>query len=176
MPATCTPQQASDLLAADQRCQLIDVREFVEYAAGHAPQARLIPLGQLDRRSGELDRTRPVVILCKSGKRAAAAADKLAAAGFEKLSVVQGGTDAWIAAGLPVDKIARRPWSLERQVRLAAGILIIAGLFIPPWPFLSAFVGAGLAFAALTNTCGMAMLLARMPWNREHKNATCCTT
>jgi len=73
-----------------------------------------------------------------------------------------------------VEREKRAPWALERQVRLVAGLLVLVGLFIPPWPWLSAFVGAGLAFASLTNTCGMALLLAKMPWNRS--GTTCSAT
>ena len=176
MIATCTPQQARDTLASQTGCQLIDVREYPEFASGHAPAAKLIPLGQVKDRMGELDKSRPILVLCKSGARATKAAGILSDAGCSQVTVVEGGTEAWIAAGLPVDKVLKAPWALERQVRLLAGLLVIAGLFIPPWPWLSALVGAGLAFAALTNTCGMAMLLAKMPWNRQYAGATSCSS
>lgn len=169
MVSTCTPTAAKEMLARSPECQLIDVREYAEFAAGHVPAAKLIPLGQVKNRAGELDKARPIVVLCKGGKRAAQAAEILKEAGCAQLHVVEGGTDAWVAAGLPVDRMQKAPWALDRQVRLAAGLLVVVGLFIPPWPWLSAFVGAGLAFAALTNTCGMAMILAKMPWNRA-----CC--
>lgn len=166
MIATCSPKKAQEWIATDPRVQVIDVREYPEYAGGHVPQARLISLGQVTERLGELTKDRPILVLCKGGKRATMAAEKLLAAGYPQVTVVEGGTDAWITAGLPVEKIAKAPWALERQVRLAAGALVVIGLFIPPWPYLSAFVGAGLVFAALTNTCGMGMMLARMPWNK----------
>lgn len=167
MVTTLSPQQVTQMLAERGDCQLLDVREYVEYAAGHVPAARLIPLGQVATRFAELDPARPVVVLCKGGKRAAQAAEILCQHGCREVTVVAGGTDAWAAAGLPIDKEHKAPWALERQVRLAAGLLVLVGLFIPPWPFVSAFVGAGLVFAALTKTCGMAMCLARMPWNRQ---------
>jgi rhodanese-related sulfurtransferase len=161
-----TPQQVQTLLRERPDCQLIDVREYAEYAGGHVPGATLISLGSLPTRLAEVDKARPAVLLCKSGKRATQAAQLLCANGCQEVLVVEGGTEAWIAAGLPVDKEARAPWALERQVRLAAGLLILGGLFIPPWPYLSAFVGAGLTFAALTNTCAMGLMLSKMPWNR----------
>lgn len=166
MIRTCTPRELEALARSPEACQLIDVREYPEFAGGHLPGARLIPLGELDARQAELDPSRPIVLLCKGGGRAKKAAEALARTGCEHLVTLDGGTDAWIAAGLPVEREARAPWSLERQVRLVAGLLVLIGLFIPPWPFLSAFVSAGLVFAALTNTCGMALLLAKLPWNR----------
>lgn len=174
MIATCSATNASDLLSQKPDCQLIDVREYPEYAAVHAVGARLIPLGQVKQRAGELDKSKPVVILCKAGKRAAQAAQLLSEAGFCELTVVEGGTDAWISAGLPSTREAKAPWALERQVRLVAGLIVLIGLFIPPWPYVSAFVGAGLVFAALTNTCAMGMLIARMPWNRQAGCAQSC--
>jgi rhodanese-related sulfurtransferase len=172
MIATCTPRQARDLLASTPECQALDVREYAEYAAAHVPGTCLIPLGQVRARIGEIDKARPVLVFCKGGKRAAQAAAILDQAGCSAVTVVEGGTDAWIAAGLPVATERKAPWALERQVRLAAGLLMLLGLFIPPWPWLSAFVGAGLVFAAVSNTCGMALLLARMPWNRAPACAT----
>jgi rhodanese-related sulfurtransferase len=168
MITTSVPRQAHDMLASGAAPQFVDVREFAEYASGHAPGVKLMPLGRLkENGQGNLDPAKSVVLICKSGKRSAQAAEFLDSRGFTDLTVVDGGMEAWAAAGLPVQKLNAAPWSLERQVRLAAGLLVLAGLFIPPWPWLSAFVGAGLAFAAITNTCGMAMVLARMPWNRE---------
>jgi rhodanese-related sulfurtransferase len=175
MIANCSAQKASELLTQKPDCQLIDVREYPEYAAVHAVGARLIPLGQVQRRAAELDKSKPVVILCKSGRRAAQAAQVLSDCGFSELTVVEGGTDAWVTAGLPSAREAKAPWALERQVRLVAGLIVLIGLFIPPWPYVSAFVGAGLVFAALTNTCGMGMLLAKMPWNRQAcTKKSCC--
>jgi len=174
MVTTCSAKQTEESFGNRQDAQWIDVREYPEFAGGHASCARLMPLGQVKARLHELDGTKPIIVLCKSGKRAAKAADILEQAGCRDITVVEGGTDAWIAAGLKVEREKRAPWALERQVRLVAGLLVLVGLFIPPWPWLSAFVGAGLAFASLTNTCGMALLLAKMPWNRS--GTTCSAT
>ena len=154
---------------------LIDVRTPVEFEAVHARGARLVPLDQLDPqrfarehagRDGE-----PVYVLCQSGQRAAKAADRLQRAGLEQVQVVEGGTQAWEAAGLPVLR-GRKAVSLERQVRIAAGSLVVLGVGLgwlahPLFYLVPAFVGGGLVFAGVTDTCGMAMLLARMPWNRR---------
>lgn len=181
MASCCKPDQLRRMLDEKKDIQLVDVREYAEFASGHVPGARLIPLGEVAHRTADIDKSRPVVLLCKGGTRAARAAEILSEAGCRDVLTVEGGTDAWVAAGLPVEVEAKAPWALERQVRLVAGSLVLAGLFIPPWPYLSAFVAAGLIFAAVTNTCGMGMLLSKMPWNRPRtscngiaESKSCC--
>ncbi len=167
MAAKLSPVQAQEQIATQADSQLIDVREYPEYAAGHAQGAILVSLSSLKKGMRSLAQDKPVIVLCYGGQRAAKAADKLEKAGFGHVAVVEGGTKAWQMAGLPMQKEAYQPWAIERQVRLAAGALVVIGLFLPGgFPYLSAFVGAGLMFAALTNFCGMAILLGRMPWNR----------
>jgi rhodanese-related sulfurtransferase len=120
------------------------------------------------------------LIMCRSGGRARQAAEKLAAAGLSNLRVIAGGMQSWESEGLPVVR-GRATISLERQVRIAAGALVCVGSLLgyfvnPAWIALSAFVGAGLTFAGITDTCGMAMVLARMPWNNRkpaHKPSCC---
>ena len=109
-------------------------------------------------------------LICQSGGRSAIACQKLEAAGYEAVVNLEGGTSAWQAAGLPVVEV-KKAMSLERQVRIAAGSLIVIGAaigyFVHPGGFgLSAFVGAGLVFAGLTDTCAMGMMIAKMPWNQ----------
>jgi rhodanese-related sulfurtransferase len=168
-----TPQQA--LAEAGRTC--VDVREFPEFAAGHKEGALLAPLRELERAVAQWKRDTPLLLICRSGKRACAAATQLERLGFTDLAVLEGGITAWQEAGLPVRTLERRPWSLERQVRLVAGILVLSftilGVTASAW-FLAVtiFLGAGLTFAALTDFCGMALLLARMPWNRA-RLATC---
>ena len=153
---------------------LIDVRTPVEYAEVHAEGARLIPLDKLDPqavmsgRNGSHDE--PLFMICKSGGRSAKAVEKFRAAGFTNAISVEGGTAAWERAGLPVVRGARKSVSLERQVRIGAGSLVFIGVLLgwlvhPAFYGLSAFVGAGLVFAGVTDWCGMGMLLAKMPWN-----------
>lgn len=138
--------------------------------------ARLLPLDELPRRLGEIDRTRPVVVVCRTGKRSAQARETLQSAGFAQVSDLAGGLTAWQEAGLPLEKAERVPWSLERQVRVVAGSLVLLGVALgllvhPAFFGLSAFVGAGLVFAGVTDWCGMGLLLARMPWNRRPQDA-----
>ena len=169
------PEELQSQLARADRPQLVDVREHPEFAAGRIAGARLLPLGELERRVAELDRSRPVVCVCRSGRRSAQAAEKLVALGFSRVHQLDGGLLAWEQAGLPVEKDAHAPWALERQVRFAAGLLVLAGLGLSLiWPVavaLSWFVGAGLVFAAVTDWCGMGLLLAKLPWNRSPGNS-----
>lgn len=168
---TMPPQAVYAALQSNPRARLIDVRTPGEYAALHAAPAELHPLDRISNEVlGPAKDDAPLYVICKSGARAGQACTKLAASGRNDLVLVEGGTDAWVAAGLPV-VTGKGTISLERQVRIAAGSLVLVGValgfLVHPACFgLSAFVGAGLVFAGVTDTCGMAMLLARMPWNR----------
>jgi rhodanese-related sulfurtransferase len=122
--------------------------------------------------AGAVPGGRPAYLLCRTGVRAAKAAEKFAAAGQNRGVVVEGGTQAWIEAGLPVHRGTAKVISLERQVRIAAGALVLLGVLLgwlvnPVFFGLSGFVGAGLIFAGITDFCGMGLLLARMPWNNR---------
>jgi rhodanese-related sulfurtransferase len=159
-------------------CQLLDVREYAEFATAHIRGARLIPLRELRGRVVELDRNRPLYVICRTGRRARQAREILRACGFGDVRLVEGGMLAWQERGFAIESEARAPWSLERQVRFAAGALVLVGalaslLIARPFIWLAIFVGAGLVFAAVTDTCGMALLLARMPWNRARENPSC---
>ena len=159
-----------DEFESEPKGLLLDVRTPVEHEQIHAPGATLLPLSEVDGESvSELANGRPVYLLCQSGNRARQAAQKLERAGLTSVTVLEGGMKAWEAAGLPVQR-GRATISLERQVRIAAGTLVftgvVLGFFVHPGFYgLSAFVGAGLVFAGITDTCGMGLILARMPWN-----------
>jgi len=131
----------------------------------------LAPLDALDPKALAQALPRPIYLICRSGSRATKAAEQFVAAGISEVVVVEGGTAAWEKAGLPVVR-GKKCMSLERQVRLAAGTLVLTGVGLGWWvhPYLfglSAFVGAGLVFAGITDWCGMGMLLSKMPWNRS---------
>lgn len=152
---------------------LIDVRTPAEYGEVHIAGSILMPLDRLDleevRKTATQDQE--CVIVCRSGKRAEHAYQKLTAAGCGNLAILEGGVAAWESAGLPVNRGAKAV-SLERQVRIAAGSLVLFGVILGTWVHpgfygLSAFVGAGLIFAGVTDWCGMAMVLAKMPWNQR---------
>lgn len=150
--------------------QLIDVRTPAEFRSVHAEGALNHPLESFDAKNLPFEKGETLHLICQSGGRSAKACQLLEAAGYDGVVNVEGGTAAWQAAGLPVVE-GKKTMSLERQVRIAAGSLIVTGAaigyFVHPGGFgLSAFVGAGLVFAGVTDTCGMGMLIAKMPWNR----------
>lgn len=165
-------EKLDTLLKGSTKPQLIDVRSASEFAAGHIPGAINIPLDQIESRLEDLSEEE-VVLVCQSGQRAGIACDLLAAS-HPDLKVLEGGTSAWVDAKRPVVSSTQTRWSLDRQVRLGAGILVLTGVTLgflahPGWFGLAAFVGAGLTFAGLTDICGMAFLLAKMPWNQPVK-------
>lgn len=183
MPAsTISPNQLMDRCRNSGSVELIDVRTPVEFREVHIEFARNIPLDRLDPKAILAERksstSEPLYVICKAGGRGQQACDKFVAAGFENVVNVEGGTQAAVAAGLPVVR-GKKAVSLERQVRIAAGSLIVLGCvlgtFVHPYLFgLAAFVGAGLVFAGVTDTCGMGMVLARMPWNQVN-NSKCAS-
>ena len=171
---TCTELQP--LIARNPNLAVIDVRTPVEFAEVHVPEARNYPLDELRPKtiveSEGLPSNEPIYILCRSGTRATKAAERFAKDGYNQAVVVQGGTLAWIEAGFPVTRTKVKVISLERQVRIAAGSLVLMGVllgwFVNRGFFgLSAFVGAGLVFAGVTDFCGMGLLLAKLPWNKR---------
>ncbi len=169
---TISPSALQKLLATEPDLSVLDVRTPVEFAEVHVPQARNIPLDELNPRLLQVQKDKPVYLLCRGGQRAGKAAEKLAKEGFAHPVVVEGGTLAWIEANLPVKRGMSKVISLERQVRIVAGSLVLTGIllgwFVHPGFFgLSAFVGAGLVFAGITDFCGMGLLLAKMPWNKR---------
>jgi rhodanese-related sulfurtransferase len=179
-----SPQRLAELCQAE-KIDLIDVRTPVEFREVHVEHARNVPLDRLDpvallqARNGCRDE--PLYVICRSGSRGRQACEKFLAAGFPNVVNVEGGTLACVEAGLPVVR-GKKAISLERQVRIAAGLLVLLGALLgwlvhPAFVGLSAFVGAGLVFAGITDTCGMGMLLARMPWNQvKDAPVECCAT
>jgi rhodanese-related sulfurtransferase len=149
---------------------LVDVRSGSEFASGHIPGAVNIPMDQIEARVDDLDRNLQIVLICQSGTRA-----RMTAALLEPcqrhILVLGGGTKAWIQAGLPVVASVRTRWSLERQVRLGAGLLVLIGAILAltanlRWVYLCGFAGLGLTFAGLTDICAMGIILGKMPWNK----------
>ena len=168
---TITPQQLSQRITSGA-IELIDVRTPAEFREVHLECARNVPLDQLDPQAIARERGaggEPLYVICKAGGRGQQACDRLQAAGLTNVVNVEGGTQACVQAGLPVVR-GKKAMALERQVRIAAGSLVLLGFalsFLHPYFIgLSAFVGAGLVFAGVTDTCAMGMLIARMPWNR----------
>jgi len=174
-----TPRKLSDLRQAGTEVELIDVRTPIEFQEVHVPFAKNVPLDRLDAASLTSARggsDAPLYVICRSGGRGKQACEKLQAAGLTNVVNVEGGTQAWDQAGLPVVR-GKKVVSLERQVRIVAGSLVLTGAVLaltvhPYFAGLSAFVGAGLVFAGITDSCAMGMLLARMPWNQTKSPST----
>lgn len=147
----------------------IDVRSPREFATGHIPRAINIPLDEIEKRTADLPADRPLALICQMGQRAEMAATLLGACRND-LVVLDGGTKAWKDAGFPLVASVKARWSLERQVRFTAGLIVLTGSVLaatvsPYFLALTGFIGAGLTFAGATDLCPMAMLLARLPWN-----------
>ena len=171
-----SPAELDALLRERPDIRLLDVRTPGEYETVHILGAYNVPLDTLGEHAEEIRATvdEPVVLVCQSGARARRAEEALKSAGMPNLHVLDGGVNGWVAAGSPVRRGAARV-SLERQVRVVAGALaatgaVLALLVNPLFALLPAFVGSGLVFAGVTDTCGMAMALSRLPYNRP---ATC---
>lgn len=166
---TISALEAKRLL--DQGAVLVDVREADEFARERIPGALLKPLSKI---AGPLEvppAASMVIFHCRSGNRTRAHAGRLVTDGACEGYVLEGGLDAWKAAGLPTALDRKQPIELMRQVQIGAGGLVLAGVLlgatISPWFYaLSAFVGGGLLVAGVTGFCGMARVLKRMPWNR----------
>jgi rhodanese-related sulfurtransferase len=179
---TISPKHLNDTVCGGCSVDLIDVRTPVEFREVHVPFAKNLPLDRLDAPQIAKDRAgnnSPLYVICRSGSRAKQACDKLIAAGCTNVVNVDGGTMAWDQAGLQVVR-GKKAMSLERQVRIVAGALVTTGVmlgtFVHPYAYgLSAFVGAGLIFAGITDACPMGMLIARMPWNQVNNNMACST-
>ncbi len=181
--ASIAPANLADLQTRGV-IDLIDVRTPAEFNSIHAVGARLMPLASFDPAAMAASRTAPpgtpFYLLCHSGMRATEAANRCLAAGISDIVVVTGGTKAWEAAGLPVVRGTGSSFGVERQVRCIIGAGVLTGAILgyvvhPAWIGLSGFFGAGLLFAGLSDTCALALVVARMPWNRgAPAGGSCC--
>jgi len=174
-PATFDPQDLRLLLDSAVPPRVLDVRSPGEFETVHIPGAYNVPLDVLREYRGEIIKhlDDDVVLVCRSGQRAAQAEVALRTAGLPNVHILDGGITNWEAKGFPVNRGTQR-WDLERQVRLVAGSIalssILGSIAAPKLKWLAAGIGGGLAAAALTNTCAMGMVLSRLPYNR---GATC---
>ncbi|MFI1865789.1 rhodanese-like domain-containing protein [Streptomyces jumonjinensis] len=177
MNTTLTPGIARERL---HTLTVIDVRTPGEYAGGHLPGAHNIPLDDLDRALPALREAagrRELLVVCASGARSQSACAVLSRDGIPA-ATLEGGTAAWASAGGELHRpaAARPTWAMDRQVRLTAGSLVLLGLLLgllvhPAFQLLSAGIAAGLVYSALSNTCAMAALLGKLPYNRTDRAA-----
>lgn len=165
-----SPQQVRARLDAG-RAVLVDIREADEFARSHVTGAQSQPLSTWEKAHLSVNPDADVIFTCRSGMRTAGACDRLAARVNGDAFILDGGLDAWLRAGLPVETDADAPMEIMRQVQIAAGSLVLIGVLLgfmvaPVWLGLAAFTGAGLVFAGISGFCGMARLLMLAPWNR----------
>ena len=173
MTTQLTPLAPADVAARLKAGQavLVDIREPDEFARAHVKGALPRPLSGFEAAHLRIEPGRDVVFACRTGMRTGGACDRLAAAVDGEAFVLEGGLDAWRAAGLPVAENRKAPLEMMRQVQIGAGSLVLAGVILgfaahPAFFGVSAFVGAGLTFAGVSGFCGMARVLALAPWNR----------
>lgn len=157
--------------AADPDVRILDVRTGGEFETAHIPGSYNVPLDTLGEHARDLATVEhPVVLVCQSGGRATQAHAKLVAEGKHTLHILEGGMAAWQAAGGDVVRGANERWAMDRQVRLAAGSLVLTGilasLVVPRAKWLAGAVGGGLTFSALSNTCAMGTALSKLPYNQ----------
>ena len=166
---TIAPRELQALRAQASGPFVLDVRSALEFEAERIEGAHLVPLDELERRLDDVPDQGEVVVVCRTGVRATIAAEMLARGG-RQAKVLEGGMIAWRRAGLPMRE-GRKRLPVDRQVQLIAGTMVLLGVtlgtLVNPWFLaIAAFFGAGLTFAGATGTCGLALLLLRMPWNR----------
>lgn len=177
-PQTTSPEELKDWITSGAQIVVLDVRSAAEFETLHIKGSYNVPLPLLAEHTEELAKKldTKVVLVCQSGVRAAEAKTKLASAGFSEAYVLDGGAPAYHQAGGETIEGSKR-WALERQVRMVAGSLVVAGLaggkfLSPQLRTVAGVIGAGLTFSAATNTCAMGKALSMMPWNKTGNEPT----
>jgi rhodanese-related sulfurtransferase len=169
--SSLSPAVLHRLVQEGRAPRLLDVRTPGEFRTAHIPGSYNVPLDTLREHRAELlaHLDEDVVLVCRSGARAAQAEKALADAGLPNLRVLEGGIVAWETVGAPVNRGPER-WDMERQVRLVAGSVVLAtglvGVFVPGAHLIGTVIGAGLTYAAVSNSCAMGVLLSKLPYNR----------
>lgn len=163
--------ELTELLSEHPDLRILDVRSGGEFATAHIPGSYNVPLDTLGEHVKDLaDVEHPVVLVCQSGARATQARDRLATAGKDTLHILEDGMNGWESSGGEIARGDTQRWAMDRQVRLVAGTIaaaaVAASTVVPGAKWIAGGVGAGLAYSAASNTCAMAAVLARLPYNR----------
>lgn len=165
------PADVFSKISAGEKVLLLDVRECSEYESVRIAGSRSLPLSQISTGKFSIETDQDVYLLCRSGQRATSAAHRLAELGIERTFVIDGGLNAWVRCGLPTEKGSNQVWSMDRQVRFTAGLLILDGIALSTinanWLFVAAVVALGMVVSAISDTCAMATVLKLLPWNRS---------
>ena len=170
-PTTIDSQNLSELLDSATPPRVLDVRTPASSSRRISPAPTTCRLDLLREHRDEIIKhlDEDVVLVCRSGQRATQAEETLRTAGFTNVHILDGGIAAWEAKGFAVNRGAQR-WDLERQVRLVAGSIVLGSVLgsiaAPKLKWVAGAIGGGLTFAALSNTCAMGMMLAKLPYNR----------
>ena len=173
MTAAITSTELRDRIALDRQLWILDVRTPAEFETAHIDGSYNVPLDVVKDHGTEvaarLDQGHDVVLVCRSGQRATQAAELLRSTGIPGASVLENGITDWEGHGFAVNRGVAR-WDLERQVRLVAGSIVLSSVLgsiaVPRLKWLAAAIGAGLSYAAISNTCAMGTALSKLPYNR----------
>ena len=168
---TISAEKLSELMKQDPALRILDVRTGGEFETTHIPGSCNVPLDTLAEHVQELAKVKhPVVLVCQSGRRATEAHAKLAEAGKQSLNILEGGMASWQASGGEITRGNKERWAMDRQVRFVAGLIALAGIIasivVPQAKWIAGAVAAGLVFSAATNTCAMAAVISKFPYNR----------
>jgi len=168
-----TAEEAKELIESGGCSLLVDVRSHAEFRASHVPGAHNIPLDELGEKIGDevKDKDQTLYLMCSCGNRSGKGCEEMEEMGYHNVISIEGGIIEMKRLGMKIIEEEHHVMSIERQVRITAGSLVLIGLILgflvhPGYFAISAFIGMGLVFAGITNTCGLGLLLARMPWNK----------
>ncbi len=164
--------QPNEIAAADIPF-IVDVRSYDEFMQEHIPSSQNIPLETLVANAENLKAKEKLIISCRSGNRAAQACDQLQHLGLQNLQLLEGGLGGWKKANLPTVSL-KKGFTIMQQVQIIVGVLVLTGVFYGPLWFLAPLAGVGMLIAGLTNTCMMAVLLSKMPWNKTPVSEAQC--